>query len=71
MSCLCSILGSTYFPSFTTVSTFSSLPSNVPSKKNKVKSLNTSGIKIYIFLLMEGKPFEFLCRRTVSLAFVF
>lgn len=59
--CLCPILESTRLP-FHTVSRFSSLPSNDPSKKNKVKSLNTSGIKIYIFLLTERKRFEFLCR---------
>lgn len=58
---LCTISGSTCLP-FHAVSKFSSLPSDVPSKKNKVKSLNISGIKICIFLIKKRKPFEFLCR---------
>lgn len=56
---------STYLLSLNIVSKFSSLSSNVLSKKNKVKSLNTPGIKIRIFLLMEREQFEFLCRQTM------
>lgn len=65
VNCLHIILGSTYLLSLNIVSKFSSLSSDVLSKKNKVKSLNTPGIKIRIFLLMEREQFEFLCRQTM------